>query len=81
MSGEGKGLKALFEKIDKDGSGKIDKEELKKALGEDNISEDMIRKLFQKYDINKDNLLDVKELIAFFKENKLYENFCKERMK
>lgn len=74
-------MKGLFEKIDKDGSSKIDTGELRTALGEDNINASLIEKLFMKYDKNKDGFLDKKELLTFFKENNLYLELLQENLK
>ncbi|VUZ49136.1 unnamed protein product [Hymenolepis diminuta] len=75
------GVKGLFERIDKDGSNKIDCRELREALGEDNISSQLVRKLFDEYDKNHDGYLDLKELKKFFKDNKLYSDLCAENLK
>ncbi|KAM3172741.1 hypothetical protein ACTXT7_013921 [Hymenolepis weldensis] len=75
------GIKALFARIDRDGSNKIDCRELREALGEDNISSQLVRKLFDEYDKNHDGYLDLKELKKFFQENKLYGDLCAENLK
>nr|CDS30424.1 centrin protein [Hymenolepis microstoma] len=75
------GVKGLFERIDKDGSNKIDCQELRAALGEDNVSSQLVRKLFEEYDTNHDGYLDLKEIKKFFKENKIYSDLCAENLK
>ncbi|KAM3172740.1 hypothetical protein ACTXT7_013920 [Hymenolepis weldensis] len=81
MPGRDKGVKGLFEKIDQDGSETIDCGELRRALGEDNINEKLIEKLFLKYDKNRDGFLDRKELLEFFKQNNIYLSLCQENLK
>ncbi|VUZ49134.1 unnamed protein product [Hymenolepis diminuta] len=81
MPARNKGVKGLFEKIDQDGSEKIDCGELRRALGEDNINERLIEKLFLKYDKNRDGFLDRKELLEFFKQNSIYLSLCQENLK
>lgn len=66
--------------MDRDGSNKVDCKELREALGEDNISPQLINQLFTDYDKNKDGYLDLKELKTFFKQNKLYADLCAENM-
>nr|CDS30423.1 expressed protein [Hymenolepis microstoma] len=75
-----KGVKALFERMDADGSKQIDCRELRRALGEDKVSNEVIEMLFQKYDKNKDGYLNEKEIKKFFKENSLYLELCNEHM-
>lgn len=73
-------MKALIDRMDFDGTQKVDCHELRRALGEDNINQAVIDKLFAEYDKNKDGQLDKKELMRFFKENNIYLELCSEHL-
>ena len=64
--GELKAYKKLFKEIDTDGSGGIDKKELRRAMRKRTmkISEEKINEVFEEVDKNRDDLLDLDEFIA-----------------
>ena len=49
--------------LDKDGSGKITKDEIKKALQLDNVGEEVLDELIKKYDLNGDGVIDYNEFL------------------
>lgn len=57
-------LKQVFQKIDKDGSGHLDTDELQKALLECNISDEVIDQILSEADIDDDGQITEKEFLA-----------------
>ncbi|PAA46885.1 hypothetical protein BOX15_Mlig014895g4 [Macrostomum lignano] len=63
-------LKAVFSYFDRDGTGKLDVNEIQEvlnALGQC-MTPDEIKEIMQKEDINSDGAMDIKEFISFFKK-------------
>ena len=56
-------LNEAFKMLDKKGTGKISKEEIKKALKLDNVNEKTIEYYIQKYDLNGDGNIDYNEFL------------------
>jgi len=56
-------LNEAFMMLDKDGSGKITKDEIKKALQLDNVGEEVLEELIKKYDLNGDGVIDYNEFL------------------
>ncbi len=56
-------LNEAFMMLDKDGSGKITKDEIKKALQLDNVGEEVLDQLIKKYDLNGDGVIDYNEFL------------------
>ena len=62
-------LNEAFKMLDKKGTGKISKEEIKKALKLDNVNEKTIELYIQKYDLNGDGNIDYNEFLNMMGEN------------
>ena len=62
-------LNEAFMMLDKKGTGKISKEEIKKALKLDNVNEKTIELYIQKYDLNGDGNIDYNEFLNMMGEN------------
>ncbi|VDN09780.1 unnamed protein product [Dibothriocephalus latus] len=58
---------ALMKAIDKDNSGKIDAKELKAALSDLKLDDDVFQAFIDKHDKDGDGELDREELFEFFK--------------
>jgi len=56
-------LNEAFMMLDKKGTGKISKEEIKNALKLDNVSEETLERYIQKYDLNGDGNIDYNEFL------------------
>ena len=56
-------LLSAFMRLDYDGSGKISKSEIKKALSGD-LDKQTLEKIIQEYDLNGDGEIDYREFIA-----------------
>jgi calcium-dependent protein kinase len=61
-------LNEAFQMLDKDGTGKITKEEIKKALKLDNVDENVLNQLIKKYDLNGDGMIDYNEFLNMMNE-------------
>ena len=61
-------LNEAFMMLDKKGTGKISKEEIKKALKLDNVNEKTIELYIQKYDLNGDGNIDYNEFLNMMGE-------------
>jgi len=57
-------LKQVFKKIDKDGSGHLDTDELRQALIEANISDDVVDQILAEADVDNDGSITEKEFLA-----------------
>ena len=54
----------LFKMIDKDGTGKISKDEIKKILNNEDIDEEELKQFIIKFDLNEDGEIDYYEFIT-----------------
>jgi calcium-dependent protein kinase len=63
-------LNEAFMMLDKKGTGKISKEELKKALKLDNVSDSTLDQYIKKYDLNNDGTIDYNEFLNMMGEIK-----------
>ncbi|VDO10483.1 unnamed protein product [Rodentolepis nana] len=59
-------IEEFIKRLDKDGSGTIDAEELLRGLDCDEIRMEQVKKFIRSIDRNGDGKLDVSELMAFF---------------
>merc|ERR1719245_1199310 len=57
-------LKQVFSKIDADGSGHLDTNELRTALIESNISDDVVDQILAEADVDSDGKITEKEFLA-----------------
>ena len=58
----------VFKILDKDKNGKISKNELKKALNEEDIDEEELNQFIKKFDLNGDGEIDYVEFITNMSE-------------
>ena len=54
----------LFKMLDKDGTGKISKDEIKKILNNEDIDEEELKQFIIKFDLNEDGEIDDYEFIT-----------------
>lgn len=54
----------LFQMIDSDGSGKISKKEVKKALKDEKMEEELLNKIIDEFDLNQDGEIDFTEFVT-----------------
>ena len=59
-----------FKMIDKDGSGKISKDEIKKALNNEKIRDDEIKNFIDKFDLDGNGEIDYYEFVSCMNNNK-----------
>ena len=61
-------LMEIFRMIDRDGSGKISKDEIKKTLNNQKIREEDLKNFIKKFDLNGDGEIDYYEFVAGMSE-------------
>ena len=63
----------IFRLLDKDGSGKISKSEIKTALNKENVNEQDLQNFIKKFDLNGDGEIDYYEFVTCMSENEKEE--------
>ena len=58
----------IFKALDKSGTGKINKNDIKKALNNEDINEEDLKQFINKFDLNKDGEVDYDEFISSMSE-------------
>ena len=66
----GGSVRNLFNQLDKNGNGKLEKKELARALKKLGYNNNQIKALIKRYDTNKDGRLNLKEFTKMIKSNK-----------
>ena len=66
----GGSVRSLFNQLDKNGNGKLEKKELARALKKLGYNNNQIKALIKRYDTNKDGRLNLKEFTKMIKSNK-----------
>ena len=71
-------LLEIFKMIDIDGSGKISKQEIKRAMKKDDISEKTLDKLIKEFDLNGDGEIDYNEFLGVMEKISILPINCGE---